>query len=381
MFNGKLSARGHIGVGIIVIVCLAVIVTGFSLAQKNFLTQKTKSQPLKIGALLPLSGKDAEWGERVKRGMILAGREESGKAPKSLEIIFADSQSNVNVAIAEARKLINIEGVPVLFCQLSNVCSALAPIAQENKVVLLGLTEAPNLTEVGDYIFNLRGNSTGAGQRLGGFAVSQYKTIAIAYLNNPTHQGIYEGFQQIYEAEGSKILIAESHGEADTDFRTTLTKFKALDPAAILVSSRVANVVSFLKQAAEMGLERPIFLGLGIDTGGFLTGAGELAEGVIYPSAVVNYGADQAELKNALETYQAQYNERLPMWAAESYDGVRLLSYIVEAGANNAFNIKNALRQVKNFPGLSANISFDQTRAIVKEYQLFTVKNGQFISY
>jgi len=298
-----------------------------------------------------------------------------------MKVIYEDSEGNSEKAVSAAHKLINIDKVQVLMCQLSDVCSALAPLAQENKVILIGFTHTPDLTQVGEYVFNLRGNSTQAGKKLGDFAGDKYKTAASLYLNNPTGKGLYEGFKEAFESKGGEVLLMESHNRDDSDFRTSLTKAREKNPEVLLLASRYKNEIDLIKQARELGLDQPVICNLGTDTESFIDGLEDLAEGIIYPTAIVSYDTQNTELQSALDKYQKKYNEKMPMWTAESYDSIRLLASIINKEVQTTDKIKEELIKIKDFPGLAGNITFDETRTMVKNYYLFTVKNGQFVPY
>ena len=363
------------------ILIIAIVIVGLVIFLPKSKKQVDK-EPIKIGAILPLSGKDIEWGEKPQKGIELA-LEEVNKNKKLIEVVYEDSESSPEKAVSAAHKLININKVQILMCQLSDICSVLAPFAQENNILLFGFSNAPDLTNAGDYIFNLRGDSIYAGEALGRFAGDKYKTVAILYLNNPTVKGLYEGFKEAFENKGGEVLLAESHNKDDSDFRTSLTKIKEKNPEVLLLASRYKNEIDLIKQAKELGLNQPVICNLGTDTKSFIDGLKDLAEGIIYPTATVSYDTQNSKLQTALDKYQEKYDEPMPIWAAESYDSIKLVASFIEENKNisQSSEIKKMLVEANGFPGLAGEITFDETRTVVKDYYLFTIKNGQFVPY
>ncbi len=364
---------------VVVIIIIGIISYAWLRKQTEEVSTETR-ELVKIGAILPFTGKMAEWGEKTQKGIELA-LQEVNKKEKKLEVIYEDSAAEIAKAVSAAHKLIQIDKVQVLICQLSDICSALAPIAQENKTVLFGFTHTPAFTEPGSFVFNMRGEATYAGEALGEFASEKYQTVAVLCLNNLTQKGVYEGFQTVFEEQGRQVLFVDFHNKEELDFRTSLLKIKQKNPEALLFASRFKNTIEIVKQARELKLDQPVIASLGTDTQSFLDALGDLAEGIVFPTSIVSQDTENLELQNVLSNYQQEYNEVMPLWAAESYDAVRALGLVVEEGACKSEEIKNALLSLKEFQGLASNLNFNEYRTILKEYHMFTIRNGEFVPY
>lgn len=106
----------------------------------------------RIGAAFALSGSIAVYGEGFKKAVDLAVEEinaSGGIRGKKLEIIYEDNKSNPKDCVTAVRKLITVDKVPVIFgpAASSNFMAA-APVAQENKVVMISAQgAAPGLTQ------------------------------------------------------------------------------------------------------------------------------------------------------------------------------------------------------------------------------------------
>lgn len=368
--------RLWVGIEILVFIVIGL----FILSSFFFPVQKAEAKVIKIGAIFPLSGRDADWGLRCQRGVELA-MEDVNNSGVIIDVIYEDSKSDSKQAVTSAQKMINVDQVQAIFCQLSDICSALAPVAQENGVVLFGFSHTPGLTEAGDFVFNLRGDATHAGRGMGEFASGKYGKVAVFYLNNPTQKGFYEGFKETYEADGGKMVFSEFHQSTDSDFRTALAKAKEFEPDALAFFTRVPTTIELVKQSRESGLNQPIIGSLGIDTQALLDGLGDLADGIVYTTSLISDDISEPGLLAALERYDNRFNESMPMWVAETYDGIRLLALVGKEGASTPEQIRDALMEVKDFPGLSADITFDEKRLVAKDYIIYTVKDGRFVPY
>ena len=95
-----------------------------------------------------------------------------GVNDRKLELIKLDNQSNIELVPIVVQKLIEEHKVIALIGEVaSNRSLKAAPIAQENKVVMLSPTSShPDLTKVGDYIFRACYPDTVQGRIMANFA-------------------------------------------------------------------------------------------------------------------------------------------------------------------------------------------------------------------
>ena len=82
-------------------IIILLIVTGLTSCIRN-------SDKIKLGAVIPLTGKLSEMGEAEKNGMNLA-IDELKKEGINLQLITEDSKSNPKDGVTAARKLIDID--------------------------------------------------------------------------------------------------------------------------------------------------------------------------------------------------------------------------------------------------------------------------------
>ncbi len=120
--------------------------------------QPTESEEIKIGAVLPLTGDGAKYGQSAKSGLDLAVEEinaNGGIKGKFINVIYEDTKMEPKEGTSAVLKLLTIEKVPAIIgAMASSVTLAIAPIAEENKVVLLSpVSSSPLITDAGDYIF------------------------------------------------------------------------------------------------------------------------------------------------------------------------------------------------------------------------------------
>ena len=112
---------------------------------------RAQAGPLKIGVLLPKSGYEAQIGQSCQRGVDLAPAllKELGYSVE-LEIMNADTETNVDVARSRAEKLI-ADGANLLIGAFdSGQTSAIAQVTEQHGVpFVINIGSQPQITESG----------------------------------------------------------------------------------------------------------------------------------------------------------------------------------------------------------------------------------------
>jgi len=84
---------------------------------------KKEPREIRIGAVLPLTGSAAVWGQNAKMGLEIALEEVNaagGPQGKKVKIIYEDSQSEPTKAVSALQKLISTDRVPVVIGDIAS---------------------------------------------------------------------------------------------------------------------------------------------------------------------------------------------------------------------------------------------------------------------
>ena len=111
---------------------------------------RAQSGPLKVGVLLPRSGFQAGIGQDCQRGVEIAPALLKDLGLPELQIMNADTETNVDVARARAEKLIS-EGAQLLVGAFdSGQSTAIAQVAEQKGIpFVINIAAAPPITEQG----------------------------------------------------------------------------------------------------------------------------------------------------------------------------------------------------------------------------------------
>lgn len=348
--------------------------------------QVVKEDKVQLGAVLPLTGSSSIAGNFNREGVELGVRdvnEAGGVNGKELEVVFEDSFSKPIAAVNALRNhLIDSKDINIVISGYSSPeTAAMAPIAEENKAILLACgSAAEEIRYAGDYIFRLKVAVNVEVKELMKYAYEELeaRTLYILYIQNNYGESVKESSKEYFEAHGGEILGIEGFPIEQMDFRTHLTKLKNADPDIVLLAGWPQNNGQILKQAAEMGIEaRYISLDALLDDQ-TLEIAKEAADGVIYQTEY-NINREDEGFKEFKQSFEEKYDREPDLFAAMGYDAVKILAPILEICGENADCVKEELYKVENFDGASGIISFDEYGDVVKPMHMMIIKNGEFV--
>jgi len=355
-------------------------------------SQSSQNQPIKIGAIVPLTGDAAGYGTSLKKGMDLAV-EEINKHPdsagKHLNIVFEDDRNLPQAGVSAFNKLVSVDNVPtVLGAMFSAVTLAIAPIAESQKVVLLSPTSsAIELTTAGDYIFRIYPSDSYDGQYLATFANEKLhaKRVAVVTLQAASTTSISQLFKKLFTDSGGTVVLDETYQTGNTDFRAILTKINEQKPDLVFLAGTLNETAGLLRQAKELGVKNT-FLGIStLNDPKFLQLAGDAADGVLFSSPVFDPTSQAPEMTNFVSAYRVQYGQDPDILAGYGYDTVNIAALAINQADKNGGvtpdNIKTALYAIKNYPGVTGKMSFDKNGDVVKDLRIMTVSGGKFVSY
>jgi branched-chain amino acid transport system substrate-binding protein len=291
------------------------------------------SAQIKIGVAEALTGNAAQYGVPIRKGFELAASEINGSGGingQKIELIVEDEQGKKEEAINVFKKLIFQDKVLMLFGPtLSNSAQASDPVAQGAKVVVFGTSNtADGITSIGNYVF--RNSVTEADILPVTLKVAAQKTglkkVAVLYGNDDifTKSG-YDNFKKALEALKIPVTTTETFAKGDVDFKPQLTKIKASNADAIVLSALVAEGAPAMVQARQLGIALPFIGGNGMNSPKVF----DLAKGnsdnlwVGSPWSIEN---PAAENKRFIAAYQKAHGALPDQFAAQAYDAMYIVA-------------------------------------------------------
>lgn len=376
--------------GLSVVALVVVLALVIHRVQKN---ASIDSQPstLKIGVLLPLTGKFVSLGEDTKNGLDMAKQDLEKRFGKKLEIVYEDNMADPKAALLGANKLLDVDHVPlVIGGPGSSANLAVAPVMTDRKVIFVAVSLTPKLNDAGEFIFKALPDINGEAERMASYIFKKgIRQVGILY--DSTSDTLTTGrtiFSQTFEKLGGKIVGAEGFNPSGlTDVRTQLTQLKAKEAQVLYLMATEKPAGIILKQAQELNWSVPIFGWSVFDSDELFKGAGTLSEGVVITGAPFSCNDAQSEkMKLYCQDYKKRYGQAPNYFGARSYDVLQVIVTAVLNVSSQSLNSpegKEAVMKVlsQSLPdGVSGEVKFDATGSVRDENFVFRiVKDGKFV--
>ncbi len=347
----------------------------------------TGGPPIRIGHIAPLTGDAAIWGVWEREGIDLAVDEinaAGGVAGRRVSVLNEDDQGSPSAAVSALKNLISARGVrAVIGGTLSGTTLAMAPIAMENQIVLISPSaQSPKIAAAGDFIFRLFVPTNQEGAFLADLAIrSGAKSAAILYINNDYGVGLRDAVTTTLTGRIT-IIVSEAYGTDTRDFRTQIQKAVGTTrPDVLFLLGYQADVATILKQLAEMDIKIQAYASNSFEGEETVKIAGSAADGVIYDYPVL-LSTEQADRVRA--AFRNRYGRDMNVYNGVGYDAVMVLAQGMKdakaaTGQLYGTALRNALRSLRNFPGVTGPITFGtSTDVINRPLEVRTYRDGRF---
>jgi len=370
-----------------------------SLPASNAQVSKLDGRTVKIGCLVPLTGKGAEWGQGAKPSMEIAVEEinaKGGIGGLPIQLICYDDQTLESEALQQMSRLVDRDKVlAVVGPCFSGPFETIAPQLDERfKTPIDSYCSAkPGLSAMSKWAFRNTLTSD-----------KQLKPVVDAWLKEYKIKKvviIYDAEDAVSKGEGAAVLpkLLKDHGieildsltyrTKDTDYSAQVTKAKSLGAEGIALGACYQNAAAIAKEMQKQGLNVPIIGGACAGAPGYIEIAGKAAEGT-YMSTAAWLDDPRPEVQTYVGKIKPRLNGQLPPYSGpRSYDIVYSFKYCFEkAGITNKpaeldsdrDKIRQCLGTLKDFPGVAGPITMDEVRDGTGITAILKVVNGKYVN-
>jgi branched-chain amino acid transport system substrate-binding protein len=160
------------------------------------------------------------------------------------------------------------------------------------------------------------------------------------------------------------------------DYRTQLLRIKQSEPDVIYVVAFPQDGGLIAKQARELRIKSEI---INSDSGfheDFVKAAQESGEGVFVSAAMSRMAPEY------VEAYKAEYGSEPQLCGPQAYDIANILVETMRRVGTKSSAIKDALYEVRDYPGVAWNVSLDENGDLVgAAFEMNIVRDGEFQTY
>ncbi|MDU4243521.1 MAG: ABC transporter substrate-binding protein [Bifidobacterium longum] len=360
--------------------------SGGSMDDSSSSGAKASGDSITIGTVTTNSGTAAAYGEAEVKGFELAVSEINAKGGingKKVKLESMDDKGDATEASNAYNKLAGDNNVlAVAGPTISATTAAVAPLADQSKLVTIAPAATSDSIETGNYLFRTCFKDSYQGEVAARFAAENLKVKKVAVLygtGDPYSSGVGEAFAKAAEKLGLEVVDKESSSSADdTEYSAQLQKIQA-SGAELLYAPYYYSVAGpyIIPQARSVGFEGYVMGPDGYD-GLKLTGDKSQYNKTYYTT---HYSADDntnTKVQDFIKSYKSKNNAEPNTFAALGYDTIYMIKQAIEKAGKNATreDVRNAVAGM-TFEGVTGKFTMDKSGSPTKSVIVLEMKDGK----
>jgi branched-chain amino acid transport system substrate-binding protein len=350
--------------------------------------QGDENRTIVIGMLAPLTGAGARFGESQRNGVQLALDEinaAGGIDGRRLQLVVEDTKTEPPTAVTAFTRLAERSEVAALFGSAASldVPAYLPQVDRAGIPHLLPVAVLPSITQAGSkFTFRSALNDRIAAEKMAEFVVNQLGARKVALLIEDSAFG-ETGLMFAREAQrlGVTPLTVERLKRGDVDVKPQLTKIRSTGATHIQFWGYYAEYALVAKQLRELGYPATLMGNQAPVNDKTLELGGPAMEGALNVCLFVPT-AKLPRIQSFVSAYRQRFAAAPDTWAAQSYDGMRLLADAIRRGGTTRKGIRDALAATTDFDGVTGRISFMESGdAAFRGTSVVKVAGGTFVPF
>ncbi len=356
------------------------------------------AETIKVGAILAVTGGASFLGGPEARSlemMVDKINADGGINGNTIKLIIKDSAASPEKAISFAKQLIEEEKVlAIIGPSTSGETMKIKNICQQAKTPLISCGAAEVIVNpVASYVFKTPQKDSFAVKKI----FMEMNTLGIskiAVLAGNTGFGKAGKGQLLKLAPefGIDVVEVEVYDKKSNDLSAVVAKIKANKEVQAVVNWSIVPAQAIVaKNMRQAGWDVPLFQSHGFGNIKYVEAAGAAAEGIIFPAgrlliaeSLPDDNPQKALLMAYKKDYEARFNEPASTFGGHGYDAITILAAAIAEGGNDRDKVRDAIENLKNFPGTGGVFSFsaeDHNGLDIDAFQMMTVKDGKFVAY
>jgi branched-chain amino acid transport system substrate-binding protein len=340
-------------------------------------------EPIKIGAVLALTGPGAGLGQSERNGILLAEKAinaAGGVKGRALQVLIEDDGSKADIAKSKAENLVFNEKVKaILGPSLTASTGAVAAITNAQSMAQLAMTGlGPPIELTYKNLFHMLPPQTLNAKAMLEYATKALKAKKVGVLHDSGYgQLVTNALKDQAAGYGVEFVAIEKFEVGATDVSTQAAKVRAANPEVVFVIA--TNPIPF-RNARQMRIAQPIVSAIGSSAYQYVNGMGEFADDIVFPEFVV--GEDPLPHQvDFVNRYRKAYDALPKNYEAAGWDALHVLARALEKAGPDASPeaIASAIRGPHK--GVFATYNFgaqDMTGIELSSYVYSKLVKGKF---
>lgn len=341
---------------------------------------------VKFGAVLPLTGEAAIYGQPVQRGVDLAFEhlQSQQDLPYELALVTVDSESDPEKA-GELLKQVYRDGALAAIGGVTTA-EALQMVAvsdEADKVLISPSASTPQLSGISKNFYRVFPSDAREGATMGNFATQKLKAEKVVILakEDAYAKGIQEVFKTEFERYGGEVLDLIEFPSLGSDLSGLVERVMTLGPDAVYLAAYAPDLAQMIRYLRDQGYKGTIFTTSAFAAPEIIAQVGRPAEGVFLTQAVFDIDSEDPIIRNFIDAYRAKYSLEPDLYAAHGYDSVMVLVEALKIGGRTSSEFWKGIRSIRDFSGATGTVQFDERGDVQKFPRVYVVNEGLLVDY
>ena len=374
----------------------------------NEATTKLASPRYSLGVLIPQSGQLAFFGDHVLKGIQLAVHEYNLQEPNNrAEILVKDTEGSPEKAVASLDELASKGIVAAIGPLLTKETEAIVPELEKLKIpVITPAASGEGIGTLSPWLFRdaLTNSSQAAaavqfalGQNLKKFVILypddaygkdlarlfakdlEQKAVILATVSYPSDVKDFGPYiRRIMEIDlrSRKVPIPDDDAERKKIFQEYAPSFDAM-----YLPGYAERVGLLIPQLAFYDIVNVALIGSNNwHSPDLIERAQRYAAGAVFVDGFFPE-SDDPTIKPIWDAYRSAYNEEPDILSAQAYDAAAMVLSLIKEHKDTPQAIRDGLLALKDYHGISGDITFPGNGEAQKKLFLIKVQDGKFLPY
>lgn len=346
-------------------------------------SNKDNDDTIKIGALLSLTGDNAQQGNLAKNGILVAVEKvnnEGGINGKMIELVIEDTRTDANGTITAMKKLATLDKVKGVVVTGDIELPVVNQIADNYNIPIMatictGMIDQKRSEWVYRYCYNEEQEDDFlmkyVAQDLG------IKKLALLYPNSTAGQAFYKYSKQYIDANGIQVVADIAYDVQSTNVqRENAVKVMNSNPEIICARGFGPSLDALLKHIKELGYTGRVVGDLSLSVPSAIKNTNGILNGAYIVASDLDLKSKNSVVTTYAEKYTSKFNITPCFWDAIAYDSFMYLFYGLKESAEKSTTFKNALFSIKPQDLLLGENWFENGNDVVFKMHIFEMNDG-----
>lgn len=345
-----------------------------------------------IGVVLPLSGRYGSYGKAVLSGIeCSAGIYGPCQSKMPVRLVVRDSAGDPEQAAKAFAEIITDESVVGVVGPLAQVeVDTIAQAAEDHKVPTITLTQKPDITQVGSYVFRNFLTVADQVQTLARHVCNktELRKIAILYPSSSVGALYKEKFTEELAQCNALVQTAVGYDPNTVNFQEVIRSLKfavskhalnnQLGFEALFIPDSYKNLSQIVPLLSFLKVDQAQLLGAaGWNNDRLIREYPDVMEGALFVGDFYPQ-SNQMSTRRFAQTFETAFSRSPTFLEAYGYDSLELFQRAIRSRTGLSREaVQGELLKVKGFEGATGAIDFDSSGDAKRHLFVLTVKDGQ----